>query len=86
MVVGRTYDVEGLVERTRNDVVLALEKVGEQLHAKPICEPVGSDTAATRSAALRLGHALCGALVLAHAHARVRLITVDLVVFACFGW
>jgi hypothetical protein len=65
--------------------VFAFEKVGQQLHAKSIGDPVSSDTAATRSAALRLGHALWAALVLAHAHARVRLITVYRIVVASFG-
>ena len=65
--------------------MFAFEKVGQQLHAKPIGDPVSSDAAATRSAALRLGHAFWTALVLAQAHARVRLITVYRIVFASFG-
>jgi len=49
-----TYDVEGLIEGTWDNVVLALEKVGEQLHAKPIGEGVRGDAAAARSVALSL--------------------------------
>ena len=56
-----------------------------QLHAKSIGSPVSSDTAAACLAALHLGHALWAALVLAHAHARVRLITVYRIVFASFS-
>lgn len=80
----RTYNVEGLVKRAWDDVVLALEKVGEQLHAKPIGEPVSGDAAATRSTTLRLGHAFYGALMLAHAHACVCLVAMDLIIFSPF--
>jgi len=79
-----TYDIEGLVEGTWDNVVLALEKVGEQLHAKPIGEPVCGDAAAARSAALDFGHALYGALVLAHANAGVCLVAMDLVIAGLF--
>ena len=65
--------------------MLTLEKICEKLHAKLVCDTVGSDAAATCPAALGFGHAFYGALVLAHAHARVRLIAVDLVVLAWFG-
>lgn len=62
--------------------MLAPEKVSKELEAKSIGEPVGGDSAATCSSALRFGHALRGALVLAHVHASVRLIAVDCVIFA----
>lgn len=64
--------------------MLAPEKVCKQLHAKSICEPVRSDSAATRSTALRFGHAFCDTLMLAHAHASVCFIAVDRIVFAIF--
>ena len=80
-----TYDVESFVERARHDVVLALEEVREQLHSEAVCEPVGGDAAAARSAALRLGHAFCGALVFAHTHARICLVAMDRVVLAAFS-
>ena len=81
-----TYDVESLVERAWNDVVLAPEEVGEQLHSEAIREPVGRDATATCSAALHLVHALSSALVLTHTHARVGLVPMDRVVFASFCW
>ena len=56
-----------------------------QLHAKSIRSPVSSDTAAACLAALHLGYALWAALVLAHAHAYIRLITVYCIVFASFS-
>src|SRR6266702_2395724 len=78
-----TYNIESLVERAWHDVVLALEEVRKQLHSEAIREPVGGDAAAARSAALCLGHAFCGALVLAH-HARVCLVAMDRVVLTSF--
>jgi hypothetical protein len=81
-----TYDVESFVERARNDIVLALEEVREQLHLEAIREPVSRDATATCSAALHLGHALSSALVLAHTHARVGLVAMNRVVFASFCW
>ena len=79
-----TYDVESLVKRAWHDVVFALEKVREQLHSEAIGKPVGCDAAATCSAPLHLGHAFCGALVLAHTHARVGLVAMNRVVLASF--
>jgi hypothetical protein len=76
------HHIESLVKRTWDNVVLAPEKVSEELEAKSISEPVGGDSAATCSAALRFGHALRGALLLAHVHASVCLIAVDGIIFA----
>jgi hypothetical protein len=64
--------------------VLALEEVCKQLHAQAIGEPVGCDTAAACSAALGFGHALSGALVLAHTHACVSLVAMDRVIVTSF--
>lgn len=64
--------------------MLAPEKGREKLHAKSICKAVGGDTAAACPAALRLSHTFCGALVLAHVHAHVRLVTMDFIVLAGF--
>jgi hypothetical protein len=64
--------------------VLAPEKVGQELQAKSIGEPVRGDSAATCSAALRFGHPFCGALLFAHAYASICLIAMDRIVFATF--
>jgi hypothetical protein len=66
--------------------VLTLEKICEKLHAKLVCDTVGSDAAATCPAALGFGHAFYDALVLSHAHARVCLVAMDLVILAGFCW
>jgi len=52
-----TYDVECLVKQTWDYVVPMLEKVGQQLHAKSIGDPVSNDMPAACLAALCLGHA-----------------------------
>lgn len=64
--------------------MLSSEKVRKELQAKSIAEPVRGDSAATCSAALRFGHAFCGALLLAHAHAGVCLVAMDRIIFAIF--
>jgi hypothetical protein len=66
--------------------MLTLDKICEKLHAKTVCDTVGRDAAATCPSALGFGHAFYGALVLAHAHTRVCLVAMDLVILAGFYW
>ena len=56
-----------------------------QVHVKSIGDPVSSDIAVACLVVLCLGHALWAALVLAHAHAYVCLITMYCIVFASFS-